>query len=183
LISHESIWQHLLQTEVMPGPSVTPRRRVLFVEVDGLYVKRRKARTKGREEKIAAVHEGWIVNEKRTSLVAKKHYVHKGKEPFWEVFERFLIDIYAYNPAIHFLVINGDGAPWITSCTDHFKNMFFALDRFHVARDVRSIYKGHNRYRPISRKLAKYDIDGFMVELNSAVGTLENEKKEEVLAD
>jgi len=183
VISHEAIRQQLLQAVVLPGPSVTPTRRVLFVEVDGLYVKRQKGRIKGREEKIAAVHEGWIVNGKRTRLVAKKHYVHKGKESFWEGFERFLIDIYAYNPAIHFLVINGDGAPWITSCRDHFKNMFFALDRFHVARDVRSIFKGHNRYRTIRKKLAKYDVDGFMVELNSAVGTLENEKKEEVLAD
>lgn len=183
VISHESIRQNLLQTEVLSGPSVTPMRRVLFVEVDGLFVKRQKRRIKGREEKIAAVHEGWIVNGKRASLVAKRHYVHKGKEPFWEGLENFLIDTYDYNPAIHFLVINGDGAPWITTCRAHFKNMFFALDRFHVARDVRSIFKGHNRYRPISVKLAKYDVDGFMVELNSAVGTLEDDKKEEALAD
>ena len=39
-------------------------RPVLFVEVDGLYVKRQKQRIKGREEKIAAVHEGWLVNVK-----------------------------------------------------------------------------------------------------------------------
>ena len=183
VISHEAIRQHLLQTEVMPSPSITPIRRVLFVEVDGLYVKRQKGRTRGREEKIAAVHEGWIVNGKRTSLVAKRHYIHRGKTSFWEGFEQYLIDTYEYNPAVHFLVINGDGAPWITSCREHFKNAFFALDRFHVARDVRSIFKGHRRYRSICKKLAKYDVDGFMVELNSAVGTLADDKKEEVLAD
>jgi len=183
VISHEAIRQHLLQTEIMPGPLVTPMRRVLFVEVDGLYVKRQKGKKRGREEKIAAVHEGWFVNGKRTHLVAKRHYVHKGKEPFWEGFERYLIDTYAYNPAIHFLVINGDGAKWITSCRDHFKNIFFALDRFHVARDVRFIFKGHKRYRSIRIKLAKYDVDGFMVELNSAVGTLADDKKEEALLD
>lgn len=183
VISHEAIRQHLLQTEVVPGPSVSPMRRVLFVEVDGLYVKRQKGRVRGREEKIAAVHEGWIVKGKRTSLVSKRHYVHTGKEPFWEGFEQFLIDTYGYKPTEHFLVINGDGAPWITSCREHFKNMFFALDRFHVARDVRFIFKGHNRYRPIRMKLAKYDVDGFMVELNSAVGTLTDDKKEEALSD
>lgn len=180
---HEAIRQHLLQTEIIPSPSVTPMRRVLFVEVDGLYVKRQKGRTRGREEKIAAVHEGWIVNGKRTSLVAKRHYVHKGKTPFWEGFEQYLIDTYEYNPAVHFLVINGDGAPWITSCQEYFKNAFFALDRFHVARDVRSIFKGHKRYHSICKKLAKYDVDGFMVELNSAVGTLDDDRKEELLAD
>ena len=32
-------------------------------------------------------------------------------------------------------------------------------------------------------KLAKYDVYGFMVELNSAVGTFKGERKEEALAD
>src|SRR5699024_12343948 len=35
----------------------------------------------------------------------------------------------------------------------------------------------------IRKKLADYDWEGFMVELNSAVGTLENEKKEERLEE
>src|SRR5690625_1033957 len=52
VISHESIRQHLLQTEVIQNSSVVPMRPVLFVEVDGLYVKRQKQRIKGREEKI-----------------------------------------------------------------------------------------------------------------------------------
>jgi len=183
VISHESIRQYLLQTEVMQSPSVTPMRPVLFVEVDGLYVKRQKKIIKGREEKIVAVHEGWLVNGQRTELLNKRHYVHEGKQPFWEGFESFLIDTYGYNPSVHFLVINGDGASWITACRNHFKNMFFALDRFHVARDLKSVFKGHRRYRSIRIKLAKYDVEGLMTELNSAVGTLEDERKEEALAD
>ena len=39
VISHESIRQHLLQTEVVPSAPVEPIRNVLFVEVDGLYEK------------------------------------------------------------------------------------------------------------------------------------------------
>ncbi len=42
----------------------------------------------------------------------------------------------------------------ITACRNHFKNMFFALDRFYVAKDIRSIFKGHRRYRSIRIKLA-----------------------------
>lgn len=121
VISHEAIRQHLLQTEVNFRKPTDQLRKVLFVEVDGLYVKRQRGKRKGREEKIAAVHEGWMVNGKRTSLIAKRHYVHKGKEPFWEGFESFLMANYNYNPKEHFLVINGDGAQWITACQDHFK--------------------------------------------------------------
>lgn len=183
VISHESIRQHLLQTEVIQNSSVVPMRPVLFVEVDGLYVKRQKQRIKGREEKIAAVHEGWLVNGKRTKLVNKRHYVHQGKQPFWEGFKTFLIDTYGYNPSVHLLVINGDGARWITACRDYFKNMFFTLDRFHVARDLKYVFKEHPRWRSIRIKLAKYNVEGLMTELNSAVGTLEDEQKEEFLAD
>lgn len=178
VISHESIRQHLLQTEVISGPSTTPIRPVLFIEVDGLYVKRQHKRIKGREEKIAAVHEGWLMKGKRATLVNKRHYVHQGKEPFWEGFETFLIDTYNYDPSVHFLVINGDGARWITTCQDHFKNMFFILDRFHVARDLRYVFKEHPRWRAVRKKLSKYDVEGLMIELNSAVGTLEDEQKE-----
>src|SRR5690625_6729335 len=76
--------------------------------------------------------------------------------------------------------INGDGAKWITSCREYFRhNAIFVIDRFHVARDVQRLFRKHPRYRAIRKKLASYDWRGFMVELNSAVGTLENEKKEE----
>lgn len=183
VISHESIRQHLLQTEVIQSSPFTPMRSVLFIEVDGLYVKRQNKRIKGREEKIAAVHEGWFVNGKRTELINKRPYVHQGKQPLWEGFEAFLIETYGYNPSIHYLVINGDGARWITACQDHFKNMFFVLDRFHVSRDLKYVFKKHPRWRAVRVKLAKYDVDGLMTELNSAVGTLEDDEKEAFLAD
>lgn len=181
VISHESIRQHLLQTEVTFRKPTDQVRKVLFVEVDGLYIKRQRGNRRGREEKIAAVHEGWMVNGKRASLIAKRHYVHKGKEPFWEGFEQFLLDNYNYNPSEHLLVINGDGAQWITACQDHFKNVFFTIDRFHVAREVKTLFKEHKRYRMIRKKLAQYDANGFLLELNSAVGTLEDEGLEERL--
>lgn len=181
VISHETIRQHLLQTKVTFKKPTEKIRKVLFVEVDGLYVKRQHGKRRGREEKIASVHEGWMVNGKRASLLAKRHYFHKGKDPFWEGFEQFLMDNYNYNPTEHLLVINGDGAQWITACQEHFKNAFFVIDRFHVAREVKLLFKGHKRYRIIRKKLAQYDAKGFMVELNSAVGTLEDEVLEERL--
>jgi hypothetical protein len=181
VISHETIRQHLLQTEVHFKKPKDYQRKVIFVEVDGLYVKRQKGKRRGREVKIASVHEGWTTNGKRASLISKRHYVHKGKKPFWEGFEHFLMENYNYDPTEHFLVINGDGAQWITSCQTYFKNAFFVIDRFHVAREVKVIFKGHKRYREIRKKLAQYDAQGFLVELNSAVGTLENVTKEEKL--
>nr|WP_325053286.1 UPF0236 family protein [Lentibacillus cibarius] len=121
---------------------------------------------------------------KRAKLIEKRHFIHEGNLPFWEEFEQYLMATYEYDPTRHHLVINGDGAKWITSCRDHFQhNATFVIDRFHVARDVQRLFRGHSRYRSIRKKLASYDWEGFMVELNSAVGTLENEKKEERLEE
>ena len=182
VISHEGIRQQLLNTEVVPEKALPLEKDVLFVEVDGLYTKSQEKKKKGRELKIASVHQGWEMNGKRAKLKAKRHFIHEGNAPFWEAFEQYLMDTYAYDPTHHHLVINGDGARWITACRDYFQhNATFVIDRFHVARDVQRIFRDHKRYRSIRKKLARYDWEGFMVELNSAVGTLENEKKEEWL--
>src|SRR5690625_591896 len=184
VISHEGIRQQLLNTEIVPEKAVPLEQDVLFVEVDGLYTKSQEKKKKGRENKIASLHQGWEMNGKRAKLIEKRHFIHEGNLPFWEEFEQYLMTTYEYDPTRHHLVINGDGAKWITSRRDYFRNnATFVIDRFHVARDVQRLFRDHSRYRPIRKKLANYDWEGFMVELNSAVGTLENEKKEERLEE
>jgi len=101
---------------------------VLFVEVDGLYVKHQRRRKKGKEVKIAAVHQGWEVNGERVRLKNKRHFIHDGKEPFWEAFEEFLMETFDDDPTDHKLVINGDGASWITACREYFKIALFFRD-------------------------------------------------------
>src|SRR5579875_57977 len=182
VISHEAIRQHLLQVTSIPKERQLVHHPVLFVEVDGIYVKRQGKGKRGKEEKIAAVHQGWEINGKRVSLKEKRHFIHHGNQPFWEAFEDFLIENFEYDPTVHKLVINGDGAGWITACRDHFKGRaFFSIDRFHVARDIRSLFRKHPRYRQMQKALASYDSQKLLTELNSAVGTLETEDQEESL--
>lgn len=182
VISHETIRQHLLDVEMIRKEPQSLRQPVLFVEVDGLYLKRQEKGIRGREEKIAAVHQGWEINGKRVKLKEKRHYVHRGKVPFWEGFETFLIETYDYDPTVHRLIINGDGANWITACRDYFQGRaFFTIDRFHVARDIQRLFREHPRYRAMRKALANFDGTTLITELNSAVGTLEDEKKEERL--
>ncbi|MGG0716240.1 UPF0236 family protein [Robertmurraya massiliosenegalensis] len=141
-----------------------------------------RSRKGGKEEKIAAVHQEWEVNGKRVSLKGKRHFINCGKQTFWEEFEDFLMETFEYNPTVHKLVINGDGAGWITSCREHFQGRaFFSIDRFHVARETRSLFRKPLRCRQIQKALASYDSQKLMTELNSAVGTLEKVEQEERL--
>src|SRR5699024_6992350 len=131
------IRQQLLNTEVIHVRSVAMDDEVVFVEVDGLDTKSQERNKKGREIQIASVHQGREMNGNHARHKEKRHCVHEGRLPFWEEFEHYLIETYEYDPTMHHLVINGDGAPWITSCRDYFqKNATFVIDRFHVARDV-----------------------------------------------
>jgi hypothetical protein len=130
------------------------------------------------------VHQGWEINGKRDALKNKRHFVHCGKEPFWEAFETFLIENFDYDPTVHRLVINREGANWITACREHFNGRaFFSIDRFHVAREIRQLFRKHPRYRELKKAFKSYDGKKLLVELNSAVGTLENEAQEERLED
>ncbi|WP_268915700.1 UPF0236 family transposase-like protein [Anoxybacillus flavithermus] len=36
------------------------------------------------------------------------------------------------------------------------------LDRFHVAREIRQLFRGHARYRVIRKKLASWDEEGVL---------------------
>lgn len=84
--------------------------------MDGLYVKNQEKRKRGGEMRFAGVCEGWKVNGKRVSLVNKRHFLAKGKGAFWEEFETFLQENYEYDTQETLLVVNGDGAGWITAC-------------------------------------------------------------------
>src|SRR5699024_2962053 len=112
------------------------------------------------------------------------HFMHMGQLPFWEEVEQYLMDTYEYDPTKIHLVINVDGSKWVTSCTEYFRNnATFVVDHYHVASDLQHWLMHHRGYPSIRKKLAKYNWEGCMVELNSAVGTLENEKKEERLEE
>src|SRR5690625_7925706 len=93
------------------------------------------------------------------------------------------MDTYEYDPVRQQLVINGDGAKWITSCREYFRNATFVIDRFHIARDIQSIFREHPRRRSIRRKFESCDADGLMIEVSTAVGTIDHEGKKQQLEE
>ncbi|RYM01749.1 ISLre2 family transposase, partial [Sporolactobacillus sp. THM7-7] len=77
-------------------------------------------------------------------------------------------------------VINGDGAPWIAAGKQALgpKHTFCHYDTFHMTRDLRRLMKHHPRYPKMARALKKGQPDSLLIELNSAVGTMETEDQE-----
>jgi hypothetical protein len=121
---------------------------------------------------------------KRAKLKNKRHYYHYGTESFWEGFETFLIENYDYDPLETKLIINGDGAPWIRASKEYFRgNSLYVMDRFHVARAIRTLLREHPRYRQIRIALKNYDVEQLILELNSTIGTLKIEEQEKKLEE
>ena len=179
VVSHEWIRQKLLDIS-QPTKSDIISNRVLFVEVDGLHVSRQRSHRKSKEEKIVAVHQGWSVNGERVSLTHKRHFHHETDELFWEAFEHFLYDTFNYDPMVHLLVINGDQASWIQDANDHFgENVYVIVDRYHIAKEIRNIFRGHPRKNAIQRAFRDYNVDQLIIELNSVMGTLPSPELEE----
>ncbi len=179
VVRHEWLRQRLLEIS-LPTKSDHITNRVLFIQVDGLHVSRQRSHRKSKEEKMVAVHQGWSVNGERVSLIHKRHFHHETDEPFWEAVEHFLYDTFKYDPMVHLLVINGDQASWIQDAKDYFgKNAYVIVDRYHIAKEIKTIFRGHPRKNAIQRAFLDYNVDQLIVELNTAMGTLSTLELEE----
>lgn len=170
-ISHETIRQRLM-TKVEHAKSFVPTQKrkaeVLFVEVDGLYTKLQRKKRRGKENKLAIIHEGWKHNGKRINLKNKTYYLHTRKgDTFWEGFGDFLKEHYDVDENTWF-VVNGDGAEWINECTAYFHRCIYTLDRFHVARDIKRYLRDLPAPLKAARKaLAAYDPERLLAVIGS----------------
>ncbi|MGN8846003.1 UPF0236 family transposase-like protein, partial [Niallia sp. HCP3S3_B10] len=57
---------------------------------------------------------------------------------------------------------------------------FFTMDRFHVARSMKQLMKSHPRFRYMRRALKNYQVEKLLLELNSAVGTMDTPEEEKL---
>lgn len=172
-ISHETIRQRLIarSEQAAAAPEEKKAAKVLFVEVDGLYTKLQRSKRRGKENRIAVIHEGWERNGTRVQLRNKRHYLHTGSgETFWEGFGEFLVEHYDVDEAT-WLVVNGDGADWIGQCTSYFHRCIYTLDRFHIARDLKQYLRDlPTHWQAARRALAAYNPQELLAAVDAVPG-------------
>ncbi len=168
VLSHEAIREKLIERAEEPVKVVEKRKaKVLFVEADGLYTKLQRRKRRGMEHAMAAVHEGWVKVGKRVQLKDKQYYLHQGDGDFWEGFGDFLAERYEIDEDT-WLVVNGDGAPWIGECESYFHKCIYTLDRYHVARDLQR-FVGHlpKVWKDVRQSLARQDAAALLTAVES----------------
>jgi len=147
-LSHETIRQKLIERGIAPQEEAPikeetkPKAEVLFIEVDGIYTSIQQSKRKSKEHRIALVHRGWEKRGDRYELQDKHYYRHEGKGDFWEGFGEFILQHDDVDEKTWWIV-NGDGAEWIKECENHFRNVIFVIDRFHLAKELKENLKDH----------------------------------------
>jgi len=192
-VSHETIRQAIIKIgksledineDAIANPKGKRKVDIVFIEADGLYVSLQREKKRNTEEFNAVIYEGWeprTPGSKDFKLVNPRLYrTHEGQE-FWEKASRYVYSIYDIDDNT-MVVINGDRAKWIRQGINYFPNAIYQVDRFHLKRDLRSIF-GKNS-KAIAKLFAALDSDDttgatFLGELAKAKSGLRGEKAKE----
>lgn len=142
---------------------------ILFIEVDGTFVKSQEADRERMEVKLAAVHEGWEVigNKKKRRLKNPRVFIsmHEGGDAFWEAFIAQLSGYYEIDEST-VIVVNGDCATWIQSkVKEYFPQIIVQIDRFHLIRDL--YWTFGNAAKELAEVLEQGDVTAFINTLES----------------
>ena len=157
VLSHEAIRQALLEvglaTEQEQENKIIKKegkRKVpaLFIEVDGFNARIQQNKKHRREVKMAVIHEGWkprTKGKKPDYRLVNPTYIpilSESKE-FWEHVRGLIHASYKDIDNIP-IIINGDGAPWIREGQLSFSQGLYQYDRFHIAKELRSVLGQRN---------------------------------------
>ncbi|MBE3595013.1 MAG: ISLre2 family transposase [Candidatus Carbobacillus altaicus] len=151
----EEAEQHPLPQEEDTKQKNKPKPKVLFIEVDGIFTSIQGSRSK--ENRIAMVYTGWEKDGNRFIEKDRHYYKHEGKEDFWTQFGEFILKHYEVDEQTWWIV-NGDGADWIKECENHFRNVIYVIDRYHLAKAIKdNLGKDPSTYEKIREAFLNYD--------------------------
>ena len=163
-------------------PSENREADRLMVEADGVGIALQREKKKRAEIKLAVAYEGWEPAGKDKFRTLGKT-VHSGLcpgEEFWQDFSVTLASKYRLS-GVRELILGGDGAPWITSGGSLFPFETFQLDRFHLARALRTALGPDNeKVRAAYRSACEGDADKVYEMLEEAEASSEGKEKDRI---
>lgn len=189
VISHEQIRQQVLQVkakERTAGHTKPKQKDVLFLEVDGLQASLQQSKKSSHEIKVGIVHEGWDKRHPKSSEyeLLNKSYVHTldNGDTFWETFSRELEQLYTMTEETY-VIINGDGAPWIRAGVDYFRNARYVYNRYHLKKWIKQALGNRTKAerKRVYQAAEAYDVSAMLAAIAEAEkAETDVEKKQEI---
>lgn len=111
--------------------------QTVYIEADEDHENSWKNRKHTFWEALIYVHEGRETKNGRTRLINTKYFGGKKQtSELWEDVAEYIHSTYGQDVNV---IISGDGANWIKSGLDYFKNVTYNLDKFHAVKAISKI--------------------------------------------
>jgi len=184
VMSHETIRQKVLKM-IGKDENVQSKSKktvdALFLEIDGLRVHKQRSNRSQCEVKIGVAHEGWEKVHPGGDEYKLKNKLYwatfETGEDFWETFSRYLYNQYNITRNTY-VIINGDGAPWIRKGIEYFPNAIYTYNRYHLKKWIKDSMR--NRSKKERRKAYKAADANDPVALLVAVAEAEKAEEDEI---
>lgn len=189
-VSHESIRQCVIEvgsalederTEHLQDPQGTRPVDVLFIEADGMHVSLQQEDKRSIEEKVVTFHEGWEPRHpgsKEFKLIGVEQF-RTNESECWELASRYAYSHWNITDDT-IVIINGDRDKWIRSGVNYFPKAMYQIDRFHLVRDLRYLFRSDaDTLEGLLDALNSDDVTGatFAAKLAEATSKLDDEKR------
>lgn len=147
-------------------PSGKKRTEKLFIEADGVWVRRRDKKRRSVELKLVVAYE-----EKKEGRLKERCQVSgiKDGEGIWEEAASRFCSKWDINE-IKKTRIGGDGSPWVKAGISMFPFATYHLDRFHLRkRLVEALSFGEGHFQAVCEAISKLDKRGMVSALDKAI--------------
>jgi hypothetical protein len=151
-----------------------------FIEADGIFIPMQGGKNKKSEVKLAICYSGRQNRYKAGKGEQKKL---KDKVVYGDICKSeefiekasFFFNYFCSLMTVLYIVILGDGAPWIKGFQSIYTWAAYQLDRFHLFRKLRSHFsRKKDEYEEIKKLIEENKIDEVMSKINGKISCLED---------
>lgn len=155
---------------------------ILFEEKDGVYLKIQGKKHK-QELKVAKVYEGWAKHSDCYSTTQTMYFSgYEDGENFDNLVNSGIAEVYNEDK-IQNIILNGDGAAWISSETENNIQKIYQLDLFHIFQKANRKLKNEEHRKEIKKLLKKKKYDKVLEKLKEYINIENDEKIKEQLEE
>jgi flagellin-specific chaperone FliS len=148
---------------------------VLFEEKDGTYLRIQGKKHK-KEIKLAKIYEGWIENSGSYRTVNSMYFSGYEKGGLFDnLVNSGIAEVYD-ETNIKYIILNGDGASWISAETENNLQKIYQLDLFHIFQKANRKIEDEEARKTIKKLLKKKKYSKILEKLKEFI-TLESDEK------
>lgn len=149
---------------------------VLFEEKDGVYLKIQDEKRK-HELKVGKIYEGWVKESDKYRTIGTIYFSgYEEGNNFDNLINSRISELYNEDK-IQYIVLNGDGASWISDETKNDTQKIYQLDLFHIFQKANRKIKNEESRKIVKKLLREKKYDNVLEKIKEFINLETDEKK------